>query len=92
MLRVDVSELPGATGKLAERLSRAGFDSAQRILDAKEEDLLEVQGVGPVKVAQLAAEASELVEKRVHQIETARKLEEENAAESDEEKNTNNDE
>ena len=92
MLRVDVSELPGVTGKLAERLSRAGFDSAQMLLDAKEEDLLEVQGVGPVKVAQLVAEASELVEKRVHQIETAKKLEEKSSAESDEEENTNNDE
>jgi len=92
MLRVDVSELPGVTEKLAERLSRAGFDSAQMLLDAKEEDLLEVQGVGPVKVSQLLAEASELVEKRVHQIESAKDLERNSAAESDEEEITNNEE
>ena len=80
MLRVDASELPGASGKLAERLGRAGYDSAQRILDAGEEELLQVQGVGPVKAAQLLAEAAELVEKRAHQIETARLQEEEEKA------------
>lgn len=89
MLRVDVSELAGVTEKLAERLSRAGFDSAQMLLEADEKDLLDVQGVGPVKVAQLIAEASELVEKRVHQIEKAKKLEEKTLTESDEDKKNN---
>lgn len=84
MLRVDASELPCVNEKLAERLSRAGYDSAQMIVDSTEEELLEVQGVGPVKAIQIKAEAAELVDRRVHQIEAAKQLEEQNSLESEE--------
>jgi len=86
MLRVDVSELPSVNEKLAERLSRAGFDSAQMIVDSSEGELLDVQGVGPVKVAQIIREAAEMVDRRVHQIEAARELEEKSSPESQDEK------
>ncbi len=89
MLRVDVSELPGVNEKLAERLIRAGYDSAQMIIDSTDEELLDVQGVGPVKATQIRSEAEELVEKRVHQIEEARKLEEKNSLKSEEEAEQN---
>lgn len=89
MLRVDVSELPGVSDKLAERLSRAGYDSAQMIVDAHTEELLDVQGVGPVTAAQLKEEAAAVVNSRVHQVEEARKLEEDSSPETEEEENTN---
>jgi len=85
MLRVDVSELPSVNDKLAERLSRAGFDSAQMILDSAEGDLLDVQGVGPVKLTQVLKEAADLVDQRVHKIKMAKKHEEEISSESENE-------
>jgi N utilization substance protein A len=85
MLRVDVSELPSVNDKLAERLSRAGFDSAQMILESAETDLLDVPGVGPVKLTQVRKEAADLVDKRVHKIKLAKQHEEEISSESEKE-------
>lgn len=85
MLRVDVSELPSVNDKLAERMSRSGYDSAQIILESTEEELKEVQGVGPVKLTQILKEAADLVDQRVHQIEVAKKLEQNSSSESENE-------
>ncbi len=85
MLRVDVSELPSVNEKLASRLSLAGYDSAQHIIDSNRDKLQEVQGVGPVKLTQLLKEAADIVHERVHQVEVAKKLEQNNSSESDKE-------
>ncbi len=80
MLRVDAGELPSVNEKLAERLTRGGFDSAQDIIDAPRDELLEIQGVGPIKLIQILEEAEEFVKNRVHQIEVAKKLDQESSA------------
>jgi len=80
MLRVDAGELPSVNEKLAERLTRGGFDSAQDIIDAPRDELLEIQGVGPIKLTQILEEAEEFVKNRVHQIEVAKKLDQESSA------------
>ena len=64
MLRVDVSELSCVSDKLAERLTRAGFDSAARIVRGPREAILEVHGVGPVMADRMMEEARKLVEER----------------------------
>lgn len=64
MLRVDISELQGITEKLAERLTRAGFDSADRILRGPMESILDVHGVGPVLYRKMYQDASRLLEEQ----------------------------
>lgn len=64
MLRVDISEFECVNEKLAERLTRAGYDSADTLIGCSVEMLLEVQGVGPVKINSLLKEAKELIKKR----------------------------
>jgi transcription termination/antitermination protein NusA len=64
MLRVDVSELSCVSDKLAERLTRAGFDSAARIVRGPREAILEVHGVGPIMADKLIEEAGRLVDER----------------------------
>jgi N utilization substance protein A len=72
MLRVDASEIPGMSDKLLERLRIAGFDSANAIADALEEDLLDVHGVGPVKLEQMRSEAQRLVEEKRAEVDKLR--------------------
>jgi N utilization substance protein A len=72
MLRVDASDIPGMSEKLLERLRLAGFDSANAIADALEEDLLDVHGVGPVRLEQMRAEARRLVDERRAEVEKLR--------------------
>ncbi len=69
MLRVDISEFECVNDKLAERLTRAGFDSADTLIDCPEENILKVQGVGPMKVKKLLKEARELIDSRKKTVE-----------------------
>jgi transcription termination/antitermination protein NusA len=69
MLRIDISEFECVNEKLAERLTRAGFDSADTLVDCSMDDLLNVQGVGPVKAESILAEAKVLIEKRKETVE-----------------------
>ena len=68
MLKVDVSDFPGISDKLSERLRLSGIDSAQTILDAGEERLLSIKGVGPVTVKKLVKTAGELAVKRAGEV------------------------
>lgn len=69
MLRVDISEFESVNSQLAERLTRAGFDSADTLIDCSMDRLLNVQGVGPVKIKKLLKEASEQIERRIKTVE-----------------------
>ena len=69
MLRVDISEFESVNDKLAERLTRGGFDSADTLIGCSEERLLEIQGVGPVKARNILKEAKKLVRKRTKTVE-----------------------
>ncbi len=60
MITIDILELKCVNGKLAERLTRAGFDCAIRLLEGDEKRILEVEGVGPVKLKSMLKEAKEL--------------------------------
>ena len=64
MLIIDISELKCVNSKLAERLTRAGFDSATRLIEGVEKRILEVEGVGPVKLKSMLKEAKELIPQR----------------------------
>ncbi len=64
MLIVDIGEFECVNEKLAERLTRAGFDSADRLIGTPLKELLEVQGVGPVKAENLIEEAKILINER----------------------------
>lgn len=86
MLRIDISEFECVNNKLAERLTRAGFDSADTLIDCPEEKLLVVQGVGPVKAKSLLKEAIELMDERKIFVEM--KKEEARIAALDDENNT----
>ena len=72
MARVDISELSSVSEKLAERLSRAGFDSANIMLEADKDDILGVNGVGPVKFKQMLKESGNLVRERALFVEKER--------------------
>lgn len=69
MLRVDISEFECVNDKLAERLTRAGFDSADTLFDSPLKEILEVQGVGPVKAKNILKEARELIDTRKKDVE-----------------------
>ncbi len=69
MMRVDISEFSCVNEKMAERLTRAGFDSADTIVGCSPEELMKVQGVGPVIAAKLLKETGELIEKRTREVE-----------------------
>ncbi len=73
MLRIDIHEFECVNDKLAERLTRAGFDSADRIVDSPAETILEVQGVGAVKMKNLLKEARELIDSRIIAVELKKK-------------------
>jgi len=65
MLRVDISEFDCVNDKLAERLTRGGFDSADTLIDCPKERLLDIQGVGPIKIEKLLKEAKQLIAERI---------------------------
>jgi N utilization substance protein A len=69
MLRVDISEFECVNDQLAERLTRAGFDSADTLVDSSTDRLLNVQGVGPVKIKKLLKEAREQIDRRTKLVE-----------------------
>jgi DNA uptake protein ComE-like DNA-binding protein len=52
-----LAELPGVGEKLAGRLIASGLDSYQKLADASEELLVQVEGIGP-KTAQKLIEAA----------------------------------
>ncbi len=83
MLRVDASEIPGLSDKLVEKLRVSGYDSANSIAEASEEDLLKVHGVGPVKVEQMRIEAIRLVGERSLEVEGLKARKEEEKAVSE---------
>lgn len=64
MLRVDISEFDSVSDKMAERLTRAGFDSADTLIGCSPKRLMEVQGVGPVTADNILKEAKKLVRAR----------------------------
>lgn len=76
-LSVDARELPSVGEKLAERLRLQGLDTARAILEADRETLLNVQGIGPVTLAQLLEDARSAVEGRAQQVGEEKKLREE---------------
>lgn len=67
-LSVDSRELPSVGEKLAERLRLAGLDTAKALLEADQETLLSVQGIGPVTLAQILSDARSAVESRAAQV------------------------
>ncbi len=69
MLRIDISELECVNEKLAERLTRAGFDSADTLIGCPEKNILEVPGVGPVKLKSILKEARALLSSRKKTVE-----------------------
>ena len=83
MLRVDIHEFKCVNEKLAERLTRAGFDSAESILDSPAEEILNVQGVGAVKLKNLLKEAKEQINTRTKTVELEKKEAQEAALEDD---------
>ncbi len=77
MAQVDVVELHSVSDKLAERLSRAGFDTANMVLEADRKELLSVNGIGPVTLKKIIAEAKvQVAEREQFVIEEIRKAEE----------------
>ncbi len=64
MLIIDILELKSVNVKLAERLTRAGFDSAVRLIEGVDKRILEVEGVGPVKLKTMLKEAKKMVSER----------------------------
>ena len=76
MLRIDIVELKCVNAKLAEKLTRAGFDSAVRLVEGAEKMILEVEGVGPVKLKSMLKEAKEMISERQEFV----KLEKEKSA------------
>lgn len=85
MLRVDISEFDCVNEKMAERLTRAGFDSADTIAESSKERLLSVQGVGPVTAGNIIKEAAELISERKKFVEKKRQEAELEAERADEE-------
>ena len=77
MAQVDIADLDSVSEKLAERLSRAGFDTANVILEAKKDDILSVNGVGPVTLKKILAEARVRMKARGLQVQEAMKKAEE---------------
>lgn len=64
MLRVDISEFDCVNDRMAERLTRAGFDSADTLMGCSPRRLMEVQGVGPVTADNILKEAKKLMKAR----------------------------
>ena len=91
MLRVDISEFDCVSDKMAERLTRAGFDSADTLIGCSPQRLMEVQGVGPVTAENILKEARKLVRARKKLVEKRKEearltaLEMEKEAEQEEE-------
>ncbi len=84
MERVDISMLSCVSDKLAERLSRAGYDSANIVLETDDKELLAVNGVGPVMLKKIVREAEQMVEERaVYVCEERKKAETEKAREAE---------
>src|SRR5574337_356195 len=52
-----LAELPGVGERLVDRLIEAGLDSCQKLVDASDEALVQVEGIGP-KTAQKLIEAA----------------------------------
>jgi len=83
MERVDISTLSCVSDKLAERLSRAGYDSANIVLETDDKELLAVNGVGPVMLKKIVREAEQTVKERaVYVCEERKKAEAEKAQEA----------
>jgi len=88
MERVDISMLSCVSDKLAERLSRAGYDSANIVLETDDKELLAVNGVGPVMLKKIVVEAERLVEERAVYVSEERKKAEAEKAREAEDKDT----
>ncbi|MFO7949811.1 MAG: transcription termination factor NusA [Candidatus Fermentibacteraceae bacterium] len=61
---VDLSEIECVSDALRERLRLAGFDTANRVVEADIDELSDVKGIGPVTLKKLLAEAEEKVARR----------------------------
>jgi len=62
--KVDLDLIEGVTPKMQLNLSNAGFDTAQDIVNAPPEKLLEVEGVGSRRAEMLITRATEAIERR----------------------------
>ena len=62
--QVGLSEIECISDKLSERLRLAGFDTANRVVEADIDELSDVKGIGPVTLKKLLAEAEEKVARR----------------------------
>jgi hypothetical protein len=65
--------MPGLGGKLPEKLISAGLETAQEILDAGEEELLAIAGIGPRTVDRILAVA-EACQQEVERLEAERSM------------------
>ncbi len=64
MEKVDVDQIDGVTTRMQLNLSDAGFDTAQDIVSAPIDSLLEVEGIGQKKAQALIEKAEEAIQKR----------------------------
>ncbi|MCP4634496.1 MAG: transcription termination/antitermination protein NusA [candidate division Zixibacteria bacterium] len=64
MEKVDLDYIEGITPKMQLNLSNAGFDTAQDIVSAPFDSLLEVEGIGQKKAEVLLQKAEEAIESR----------------------------
>jgi Holliday junction resolvasome RuvABC DNA-binding subunit len=67
--------------KLAERLRLAGLDTAKAILEADQETLMSVQGIGPVTLAQILTDARSALSGRAAQVDEEKRQKEESLLE-----------
>lgn len=58
-----LTELPGVGEKLVEALKQAGWDSLEKISQAKVEELTEIKGVGKIKAEKIIKEAKKITQK-----------------------------
>jgi len=87
MEKIDLDKIEGLTPKMQLNLSSAGFDTAQEIVDAPIEKLLEVEGIGRKKAELLLEKAQKAIEIRKMEMESAEEpivSEEETIMESEE--------
>lgn len=68
MLVVDIEDVPGISTKLAEKLTKAGFDSARRLLDGSKVRVLEVEGLGEVTYKKILNSARSAQEMRAEMV------------------------
>lgn len=56
-----ITDLKGVGEKLQEALIKQGFDTLEKIAQAKQEDLMQIKGLGEVKAAKMIQEAKKLI-------------------------------